>query len=66
MAAGINLKQLAAELKLAPSTVSRALNDSYEISEETKKKVIWMAEKLNYHPNQFARSLRRIKAKLLL
>jgi LacI family transcriptional regulator len=51
--------------KLAPSTVSRALNDSYEISEETKKKVIWMAEKLNYHPNQFARSLRENKSKTI-
>jgi LacI family transcriptional regulator len=65
MAAGINLKELAAELKLAPSTVSRALNDSYEISEETKKKVISMAEKLNYHPNQFARSLRENKSKTI-
>ena len=65
MAAGINLKELAAELKLAPSTVSRALNDSYEISEETKKKVISMAEKLNYQPNQFARSLRENKSKTI-
>lgn len=38
MSTGVNLKELAAELKLAPSTVSRALNDSYEISEATKKK----------------------------
>jgi LacI family transcriptional regulator len=65
MAAGINLKELAAELKLAPSTVSRALNDSYEISEETKKKVISMAEKLNYQPNQFARGLRENKSKTI-
>jgi LacI family transcriptional regulator len=65
MAAGINLKELAAELKLAPSTVSRALNDSYEISEETKKKVIRMAEKLNYQPNQFARGLRENKSKTI-
>lgn len=65
MALGINLKELAAELKLAPSTVSRALNDSYEISEATKQKVIRMAEKLNYHPNQFARSLRENKSKTI-
>ncbi|MGM0946078.1 MAG: LacI family DNA-binding transcriptional regulator [Bacteroidota bacterium] len=60
---GISLKELAARLKLAPSTVSRALNDSYEISEATKKKVISMAEKLNYQPNPFARSLRENKSK---
>ncbi len=65
MASGINLKELAAELKLAPSTVSRALNDSYEISAETKRKVISMAEKLNYHANPFARSLRENKSKTI-
>ncbi|MHA7128740.1 LacI family DNA-binding transcriptional regulator [Algoriphagus namhaensis] len=65
MATGISLKELAAELNLAPSTVSRALNDSYEISEATKQKVIKMAEKLNYYPNQFARSLRENKSKTI-
>lgn len=65
MSNGISLKELAAELKLAPSTVSRALNDSYEISEATKKKVISMAEKLNYQPNPFARSLRENKSKTI-
>ncbi|PZX55482.1 LacI family transcriptional regulator [Algoriphagus ratkowskyi] len=65
MAGGISLKELAAELKLAPSTVSRALNDSYEISDATKKRVISMAEKLNYHANPFARSLRENKSKTI-
>jgi LacI family transcriptional regulator len=65
MNSGVNLKELAAELKLSPSTVSRALNDSYEISEETKKKVISMAEKMNYQPNPFARSLRENKSKTI-
>lgn len=65
MTSGISLKELAAELNLAPSTVSRALNDSYEISEATKQKVIKMAEKLNYHPNEFARSLRENKSKTI-
>lgn len=65
MSTGVNLKALAAELKLSPSTVSRALNDSYEISEATKKKVIFMAEKMNYQPNPFARSLRENKSKTI-
>ncbi|WP_026954340.1 LacI family DNA-binding transcriptional regulator [Algoriphagus vanfongensis] len=65
MSNGISLKELAAELNLAPSTVSRALNDSYEISEATKKKVVSMAEKLNYQPNPFARSLRENKSKTI-
>ena len=65
MSTGVNLKELAAELKLSPSTVSRALNDSYEISAETKKKVVTMAEKMNYQPNPFARSLRENKSKTI-
>jgi len=65
MASGISLKELAAELKLAPSTVSRALNDSYEISAATKKRVLEMAQKLNYHANPFARSLRENKSKTI-
>jgi LacI family transcriptional regulator len=65
MASGISLKELAAELKLAPSTVSRALNDSYEISAATKKRVLEMSQKLNYHANPFARSLRQNKSKTI-
>ncbi len=55
----INLKRLAKELKLSVSTVSRALSDSHEISQSTKLKVLSLAEKLNYHPNPYARSLRK-------
>ncbi|TDK41901.1 LacI family DNA-binding transcriptional regulator [Algoriphagus formosus] len=65
MNSGISIKELAAALNLAPSTVSRALNDSYEISEATKQKVISMAEKLNYQPNPFARSLRANKSRTI-
>ena len=64
-AMGVNLKELAAELKLSPSTVSRALNDSYEISDATKQKVISLAKKLDYQPNPFARSLRENKSKTI-
>lgn len=55
----VNLKRLAKELNLAVSTVSRALSDSYDISIETKEKVNALAKKLNYHPNPYARSLRK-------
>lgn len=55
----VNLKRLAKELNLAVSTVSRALSDSYEISAETKEKVLSLAKKLNYYPNPYARSLRK-------
>ena len=35
----ITLKELAGILKVSVSTVSKALNDSYEISDETKSKI---------------------------
>ena len=57
-----NLKQLAAALGLSISSVSKALRDSYEISSETKQRVLEMANRMNYQPNPFASSLRRKKS----
>lgn len=54
----INIKELAGELKLSVSTISKALHDSYEISEETKQRVLETASRLNYIPNPYASSLR--------
>lgn len=54
----INIRDLARELRLSVSTVSKALRDSYEISEETKKRVLQTAGELNYVPNPYASSLR--------
>jgi LacI family transcriptional regulator len=59
----INIKELASELNLSVSTVSKALNDSYEISEETKRRVLETAARLNYVPNPYASSLRGRKSK---
>jgi LacI family transcriptional regulator len=42
--------------------VSKALRDSYEISAETKQRVVKLAAELNYHPNIYASSLRRKKS----
>lgn len=52
------IKDIARTLGLSPSTVSRALRDSYEISEETKKLVLNYANKINYKPNPIALSLK--------
>lgn len=59
----INIKELARELKLSVSTVSKALHDSHEISEDTKQRVLETAAKLNYVPNPYASSLRNRKSK---
>ncbi|MFT4203908.1 MAG: LacI family DNA-binding transcriptional regulator [Chitinophagaceae bacterium] len=52
------IKDIAKTLGLSPSTVSRALRDSYEISEDTKKLVLDYANKIHYKPNPIALSLK--------
>ena len=54
----ITVKELAQKLGVSVSTVSKALNDSYEISEKTKKRVQKMARKYNYRPNRLAVNLK--------
>lgn len=58
----ITLKEIAVQLGVSVSTVSRALTDSYEINVETKKKVKQLAKDLNYQPNPFASFLRKHKS----
>lgn len=55
----VTIKRLAEELNLSTSTISRSLQDSYEISAETKQRVLELAEKLNYSPNPYASGLRK-------
>ena len=59
--AQVTIKDIARELGISPSTVSRALKDHPDISVETKKSVNALAEKLNYQPNIVALSLRQKK-----
>ena len=61
----MNLKQLAKELNLSISAVSKALRDSHEISASTKAAVIAKAKELNYQVNPFASSLRKQKSKTI-
>src|ERR1700761_8419901 len=56
------IKDIAKALGLSTSTVSRALNGSYEIGNETKKLVLEYAEKINYRPNPIALSLKDQKS----
>lgn len=53
----ISLKNLAEELGVSISTVSRALKDSPEIGSEMRERVKALARKYNYRPNPFAMSL---------
>jgi len=55
------INDVAKEAGVSKSTVSRVLNNSSKISENTKKKVIKIAQKLKYEPNHIARSLTKKK-----
>jgi len=59
----ITLKQIARELEVSISTVSKSLKDSDEISADTKKKVQAFAKLYNYRPNNIALSLKNRKTK---
>ena len=51
------LKDVAREAGLTVSTVSRVLNNRGYISEDARRRVDEAVRKLNYHPNEAARSL---------
>lgn len=53
-----NIKDLARYCNVSVSTVSYALNNSDEISEETKHRIRKAAKELNYVPNAYARGLK--------
>jgi LacI family transcriptional regulator len=61
----MTLKDIASQLNLSVSTVAKALRDSPEISEATKKTVSEKAKALNYQVNSFASSLRRTSSKTI-
>jgi LacI family transcriptional regulator len=54
----ITIKDIAADLKMDHSTVSRALNNRSIISEDTKARVREAAQRLGYVPNLSARMIR--------
>lgn len=58
MKSKVTLKQIAKELGVSVSTVSKALNDSPEIGEVTKTRILEFAALNNYKPNALARNLK--------
>jgi len=61
----ITIKDIAKELSISPSTVSRALKDHPDISVKTKFAVNELAKKLKYKPNEIALSLRHSKSNII-
>ena len=61
----ITLKQIAKELDVSISTVSKSLRNSLEIGEETRLKVQAFAKFYHYRPNNIALSLKNRKTKTI-
>jgi LacI family transcriptional regulator len=58
----INLKELSYLTGYSVSTVSKALNDKFDISAKTKSLITRVAKEHNYIPNSFAVGLRNKKS----
>lgn len=61
----VTLKQIAKELDVSISTVSKSLRNSPEIGDDTKEKVQAFARLYNYKPNNIALSLKNRKTKTI-
>lgn len=51
------MKDVAREAGVSINTVSRALNDKPDVNEDTKKRILEIADRLNYVPNSLAKGL---------
>jgi DNA-binding LacI/PurR family transcriptional regulator len=61
----VTLKDLARQLGISVSTVSRALRDAIDINPETKHAVVSLAKELNYEPNVMAQGLVKRNTKII-
>lgn len=60
-----NIKDVAREANVSVATVSRVMNNRGYLSDEIRSKVEEAMKKLNYQPNDLARSLHRQKSNIL-
>lgn len=61
----VTIKDVAKEAGVAISTVSNALNDSDLVHDETKKRILEIADRMNYVPNLTGRQLKSRKSHML-
>lgn len=59
------LEEIAKRAKVSRSTVSRVINDDPKVSAATRKRVLAIVKRLNYHPNMAARSLAAGRTRIL-
>lgn len=55
----VTIYDIAKNLNVSPSTVSRALNDDPTVSKKTRKKIAEAAAEMGYRSNPFAKNLRQ-------
>ena len=53
-----SIKEIARKANVSPSTVSKALNDRFDVSEKTRKKILEIANQHNYEPSAIGKSLK--------
>lgn len=54
----VTMEDIAERADVSMTTVSRALNNKPDIDDQTKRKILSVADELNYRPNRFAKGLR--------
>ena len=62
----VTIYDIARKAGVSISTVSKALNDSYSISDETKQTILRIADEMEYKPNARARSFARQRSGIVL
>lgn len=65
MSQGITLKDIARDLHVSVTTVSKAMNNHPDISAKRKQEILDYAKKMNYIPNEMAKSFRKRKSNLI-
>lgn len=58
----VSLRDIAQKTGYSIKTVSRAINNHPDVNENTRKKILSVAQKYSYYPNLMAKSLRTRKA----
>ena len=62
----VTIYDIAKKANVSISTVSKALNDSYSISDSKKQEILRIAEELDYKPNARARNFARQRSGIVL